>query len=368
MLTVVIPHFNHGATVGRAVKSALSSKVADIEILVVDDGSTDGSQTVLAALEQEHPTVRVIYLEKIGGAPVALNAGLAEARGEFISFLGSDDFVFPELYPTMVSNLESYPAAAIACGPIAIVGLDGRILGVRPFSAPTPRACFLDPHAVARLSEKSDNWICNTAAVYRTEMLRRVGGYEVSLGAFCDGFASRLLAFTRGFVFVPGIFGVWQVAPKTLSASTILNLDESKRLMDQARQKLAASPIGHLAPFYPDTFVRRLRYSAARMHFFWHGARTDVEQVMEIADCSESDRKVFDVIHSVVGSGQVGRLTLLAWLAWRLQPISKTTGLLDLIRNKIAVYRNRKRVEEMFASLTQPRPAASSAASAPNRN
>lgn len=355
MLTIVIPHFNHGASVGRAVTSVLNVGLADFEIVIVDDGSTDGSEKVLDALERAHPAVRVVYLSENRGTPVALNAGLAKAQGDYISFLGADDFVFPELYQTMISNLETHTEAALACGPIAIVDIAGHILGVRPFSAPSSRATYLTPQAVVRLSEKSDNWICNTAAVYRTDMLRRVGGYEANLGAFCDGFASRLLAFTRGFVFVPGMFGVWQVAPKTLSASSILNPDESKRLIDLAHQRLTASPIGRLAPSYPDTFVRRLRYSAARMQFFWYGANADIEQVFEVANCNEADRRIFRLIHRALGFGKLGRSILLGWLAWRLRPISPMAGLLDSLRNKISVYRNRRRVEATFEELTRQR-------------
>ena len=58
-LTVVIPHFNHGAIVPRAVASVLQNKITDVEIIIVDDGSTDGSKVVLDALALAHPAVQV---------------------------------------------------------------------------------------------------------------------------------------------------------------------------------------------------------------------------------------------------------------------------------------------------------------------
>ena len=207
-LTVVIPHFNQSTVLPRAVASVLGSGQTDIEIIIVDDGSADASKPILAALEHAHRSIRVIRHAENEGAPAALNTGLAEARGRYISFLGADDFVLPTLYSTMISRLEQNPAPALACGHIAIVDINGRMRGIRPFVAPAFSEQYLSPETVRNLIVNSDNWICNTSAIYRTESIRNAGGYDGSLGPFCDGFVSRVLAFTHGFIFVPGVHGV----------------------------------------------------------------------------------------------------------------------------------------------------------------
>src|ERR1700737_1860 len=108
LLTVVIPHFNQKDFLPRAVASVLSGETSEIEIIIVDDGSTDDSQPVLAALEALNPLITVIRGKTNKGVPAALNTGLAAARGRYVSFLGADDFVLPILYMPLLRALDDH--------------------------------------------------------------------------------------------------------------------------------------------------------------------------------------------------------------------------------------------------------------------
>ncbi len=85
-VSVIIPAYNAASVVSDAVKSALSQSKPPDEVIVVDDGSTDGTREVL----REYPTIRYIYQENAGPA-AARNRGIAEATGELIAFLDADD-------------------------------------------------------------------------------------------------------------------------------------------------------------------------------------------------------------------------------------------------------------------------------------
>ena len=351
LLTIVIPHFNQSKILPRAVASVLGSTQTDIEIIIVDDGSADGSEPVLAVLEHAHPSIRIIRSTKNEGAPAALNTGLAQARGRYISFLGADDFVLPTLYSTMVSRLEQNPSAALACGHVAIIDINGRVRGIRPFTAPAFHEQFLSPETVRQRIRSSDNWICNTSAVYRTELIRNVGGYDVSLGPFCDGFLSRVLAFTHGFIFVPGVHGVWQVSPGSLSASSILDRGERAQLIASVQERLTNSPIGQIAPDYAAIYARRLRFSAVRMHFFWYGENSDPMVIAEAAGDIGLDRKILVLIRSLVGFGYVGRVLALSWLAIRMRPFPPVSLLLHLIQYLIVARPASRKVKDALSDL-----------------
>lgn len=88
-VTVVIPTLNRAHVLPRAIRSALAQTVTDLEVLVVDDGSTDGTQSVVEALSE--PRVRLLRHERRRGAPAARNTGIEHARGEYLAFLDSDD-------------------------------------------------------------------------------------------------------------------------------------------------------------------------------------------------------------------------------------------------------------------------------------
>jgi glycosyltransferase involved in cell wall biosynthesis len=87
-VSVVIPVFNGALTLGKALQSVFAQTMDEIEIIVVDDGSTDGTGQVLK--EQNDPRLRILQQKK-SGAATARNTGVKEAKGRFIAFLDADD-------------------------------------------------------------------------------------------------------------------------------------------------------------------------------------------------------------------------------------------------------------------------------------
>ena len=90
--TFVIPVYNCKAYLSACVESIRAADVADYEILLVDDGSTDGSGTVCDELAEQYPQVRVIH-QSNGGASAARNRGIREARGDYLLFFDADDTI-----------------------------------------------------------------------------------------------------------------------------------------------------------------------------------------------------------------------------------------------------------------------------------
>lgn len=89
MVSVVIPNYNRSKLIYRAVESVLKQSYNDLEVIVVDDKSTDDSVERLKEIED--PRLRVIVQEKNGGACIARNTGIEQATGHYIAFLDSDD-------------------------------------------------------------------------------------------------------------------------------------------------------------------------------------------------------------------------------------------------------------------------------------
>jgi len=355
LLTVVIPHFNQKDFLPRAVASVLSGESRGIEIIIVDDGSTDGSGPTLTALEAVSPLVTVIRGKTNQGVPAALNIGLAAARGRYVTFLGADDFVMSDLYVPLVRALDDNPTAALGCSQIAVVGDDGSLHGIRPITPPSFRAEYLDPQSICHRIKSTDHWIASTTAVFRTDLLRAVGGFDVTLGVFCDIIVARILAFEHGFVYVPGIRAVFRVAASTFSGSTRLDQRESSRQLAIARERLSNSIVAQLAPDYPDLFARRLRFSAARLQLVWNGRNADPSVIVKAADGTDTDMKALTAIRQNIGFGTVGRVLALAWLTLRLRPFSLLHLIVHLLRNKVTLIRNRRRVADWIRRMDDTR-------------
>ncbi|MGD0381710.1 MAG: glycosyltransferase [Acidimicrobiales bacterium] len=114
LLSVVMPTHDRAGEVVRAAASVLSQDVDGLELVVVDDGSTDGTAQVLERLASEDPRVRVVTVEGPVGPCVARNRGLAVAEGELVAFCDDDDAWFPGIGKVIVDFLGGHPDVVVA--------------------------------------------------------------------------------------------------------------------------------------------------------------------------------------------------------------------------------------------------------------
>ena len=113
MISVVIPSYNREKTIERSVRSVLAQSVDELEVIVVDDCSNDGTEQVINGIGDDR--VRFIRLETRSGACVARNRGVQEARGDIIAFQDSDDEWHEDKLQVQVSALEATGADICFC-------------------------------------------------------------------------------------------------------------------------------------------------------------------------------------------------------------------------------------------------------------
>jgi len=116
LVSTIIPVFNRAAMLPEAVASVLAQSYRPIEIIVVDDGSTDATPSVVSALVKEHPDMVFGVTQKNAGPGAARNLGLQSARGEFIQYLDSDDLLLPQKFEWQVAALRTNPDAGLCYG------------------------------------------------------------------------------------------------------------------------------------------------------------------------------------------------------------------------------------------------------------
>ena len=127
-ISVVIPSYNHAAYIAEAVNSVLNQSLSDLELIVIDDGSTDTSLDVLANFSD--PRLRIIT-QSNQGAHAAINHGLHAASGEFLAILNSDDAYHSRRLEKIIGALKANSKLGLVGSYIQIVDGQGKALGVK---------------------------------------------------------------------------------------------------------------------------------------------------------------------------------------------------------------------------------------------
>ena len=111
LVSIIITTYNHARYIAYAINSALAQTYNNVEIIVIDDGSTDNTRDIVSEYKNIH-----YYYQKNQGLPAARNCGIKKAKGEFISFLDADDFLFPNGIETNISYLLCDKSIAFVSG------------------------------------------------------------------------------------------------------------------------------------------------------------------------------------------------------------------------------------------------------------
>lgn len=105
MISVIVPIYNVEQYLKKCIESIISSTYANLEIILVDDGSTDGSGKICDEFQAKDKRIRVVH-KKNGGLSDARNVGLEIARGEFVSFIDSDDYIDSEMFEEVLTQFD----------------------------------------------------------------------------------------------------------------------------------------------------------------------------------------------------------------------------------------------------------------------
>ena len=174
LVSVVIPTFDRASLVVRAVRSVLDQTWRDMEVLVVDDGSTDDTGARLAAIGDPRLTV---VAQPNGGVARARNRGMARASGAWIAFLDSDDVWRPEKLSRQMARMLAAPARTGLCHTgIEIVGPDETVVQPGAAEGRIFEAALLDNPLRAPTS----------SGLVRREVFEAVGGFDPALPAIED--------------------------------------------------------------------------------------------------------------------------------------------------------------------------------------
>lgn len=114
-ISVIVPVYNVEKYMTKCIESVLNQTVEDLEIILVDDGSTDGSGSICDNYQKRDGRIQVIH-KKNGGQSSARNAGVDKATGDYVGFVDADDYILFNMYEKLLNMIESIKADVAVCG------------------------------------------------------------------------------------------------------------------------------------------------------------------------------------------------------------------------------------------------------------
>jgi GT2 family glycosyltransferase len=163
-----MPVYNAEAYLAEAVESILGQNYRDFELILLDDGCTDGSTAIMGHYARMDSRVRMIRAPH-AGLVAALNEGLACAQGRFIARMDADDLALPDRFSAQVEALRTRPHLAVVGSHVEEIDQNGRRMGL--YIAP------VGDRAVARVAEQSSP-VAHPAVMIRRTVLEALGGYR----------------------------------------------------------------------------------------------------------------------------------------------------------------------------------------------
>ena len=217
-VSVIIPTFNRSNFIGQAIESVLTQSFQDWELIVMDNGSTDGTREILQAYMKKDRRISSDY-DPGRSLVSARRSAVILARGEFIAFLDDDDIFFANKLETQVKFLNAHPETMLVYSYVEMIDGDGKLLCTWP-----------DKPAASYLELVRGNTIQLNSALIRKEVFGKLAPSQPRLES-CDDYELCLrIAKSFPIAFLPEKVGVYRIHPQNMSHKKVLRIKSEMKI------------------------------------------------------------------------------------------------------------------------------------------
>lgn len=235
--TVVIPCYNYGHYLPQAVHSALDQDGVDVEVIVVDDASPDGSVEVARRLAAADARIRVIEHETNARHIRTYNDGLREATGDYVVLLSADDALAPNAITRAAALMEAEPAVGLVYGPFRVFDDE---LPDEPVHEPRQWVTWPGREWASRLCASGINVIRSPEAIVRGALLKKVGLYDPEHPHAGDLQMWLRIASIADIAYLPGTIQAYYREHTQNMHSAVFESDRAQGMMTDLQHRLDA--------------------------------------------------------------------------------------------------------------------------------
>jgi len=217
-ISVLITSYNHAHFLSECLDAVFNQSVLPLEVIVIDDASTDQSVDLIHEYQKSHPELILLKNETNQGPAIAMNRAIHHAKGKYIALAASDDQVLPRFFELGASYLDANPEVGICCSNSSM------FKNIKPYffwefkvsheNHPT----FISPIDMKNRILFTSLWIPTNASLYRRDLVLKYGCLDDSLKHLCDWFLNYKIALNHGILYVPHSFGACRLLPQSYGA------------------------------------------------------------------------------------------------------------------------------------------------------
>lgn len=222
LISITLPNYNYGAFLAESIEGVLNQTYPHWELLITDDGSTDGSQEIIEAYAKQDTRIHPVYFEQNQGTQAAHGNTWRRVSGELVYQYSSDDAITePTFFARAVHAMQRHPDCGGFFGAAAMVGTEtGEFQGYmgRATAGYSNRMKFLAGFL------RFGFFIPGISAIWRKDAIDHVGAYDPALGPQTDYFVNHAIASKFGVVFEAKAFAKARISESQASYSSNTNL------------------------------------------------------------------------------------------------------------------------------------------------
>lgn len=251
-LSVLIPNYNHGQYISNNLDAILEQSWQPDEIIIVDDGSTDDSMSVINQYARRESRIRAYRNERNMGVVYTLNRALGLARSEYCYGGAADDRIRPGFFEKALRLLQLHPEAGLCYGYGSEFDSDSGHVSEYPIRL-TDRPRYLSPDemadALARISAPGHSvTVPGNSCIWKRSEFLRAGGYREDLRWHSDWFALQVVALRNGACFIPESLVYTRMVRTSYSQAGQRSWDQQSRVLERLLQLLRSDEFRDVLP------------------------------------------------------------------------------------------------------------------------
>lgn len=253
-LSVLIANYNHAQFVGQQLLSLLNQSLQPIEIIVIDDGSTDDSVSVIEQFSKTNPVIKFHKNDGNKGVVYTVNKALQMAIGDYVGFLSADDPTLPGFLEKSMALLCRYPMAGLCCSDPAQMDMatgqvENNHLGIS--AEPT----YISPSLLLKLLKKKYFNIAGHTSIIRKAAVIEAGNLTPELKWYCDWFVYYVISFRYGLCYIPESLAVFRISKNSYSAEADRLSKEKREVITHMLYLLHRPSFQDVLPFFRESAV-----------------------------------------------------------------------------------------------------------------